>query len=567
MDKSLNFLTDNWKTISAIVTLLYELLVRLYPTDKNRSILDFSYKVISLLIPNRATTSTYIGKDKSLIDETKNHVVKIIVLLMMISCSSFGQLNVTAKAYRSYNADSLTVRTQITGLQLMYKQVGCIYYNTQSYKWRVYQDSVWYDLLQKGSSFTLANGNATTANGNKVDLGGSQSGNVLINPNGHTFKVQQIGTKLSVDPVAKELVLESDGSGTAYGKATVGTNYATLEAVSGTTGADNQTGFSLLPTNINTSVHNITGDFGSNIGASNATWAVTSTGKTNQISIDNSGGLGLYSSGTTDEINMLATNGSGTSSSIDISHTAITADGAKFEITGTAATVPTAASVTTKTYVLGTKTFTGGKQTFFTSTTGSAGINIPNGVAPTSPVNGDLWGATNHLFTRLNGVTYQLDQQGGTTPPAGLNEQIQFNNSGSFGANKRLLWYDSIAHGNYALHVNGYDAIFGKYNTDITGQSIFISNVTIGQSSLSPVQLKFTGATADIFNNNASGYIALTAANTVNIGSNTTPKIVLQSNGATGSKSLIIMTNLPTSSSGLPSGALWSNAGILSIVP
>ena len=60
-------------------------------------------------------------------------------------------------------------------------------------------------------------------------------------------------------------------------------------------------------------------------------------------------------------------------------------------------------------YALSAKTYNG-IQTFFTSTTGSASINLPDGSNPTSPNNNDIWGNSNHLFARLNGVTYQLDQ-------------------------------------------------------------------------------------------------------------------------------------------------------------
>lgn len=47
-----------------------------------------------------------------------------------------------------------------------------------------------------------------------------------------------------------------------------------------------------------------------------------------------------------------------------------------------------------------------------TATTG-ASLNIPSGTAPTSPNNGDIWQASNHLYIRIAGVTYQLDQQAG----------------------------------------------------------------------------------------------------------------------------------------------------------
>lgn len=49
-------------------------------------------------------------------------------------------------------------------------------------------------------------------------------------------------------------------------------------------------------------------------------------------------------------------------------------------------------------------TFTG-KVTYVTSSTGGASINIPHGVAPTSPANGDIWTTTSGLIVRINGST------------------------------------------------------------------------------------------------------------------------------------------------------------------
>jgi hypothetical protein len=67
------------------------------------------------------------------------------------------------------------------------------------------------------------------------------------------------------------------------------------------------------------------------------------------------------------------------------------------------------------------KTFAGGATTptawmhLGASVTGTASLRIPNGTAPSSPNEGDIWQASNHLMFRSNdGVTYQLDQQGGT---------------------------------------------------------------------------------------------------------------------------------------------------------
>lgn len=39
------------------------------------------------------------------------------------------------------------------------------------------------------------------------------------------------------------------------------------------------------------------------------------------------------------------------------------------------------------------------------SATGAAGLRLPHGAAPTSPVNGDVWTTTAGLFVRINGAT------------------------------------------------------------------------------------------------------------------------------------------------------------------
>lgn len=56
---------------------------------------------------------------------------------------------------------------------------------------------------------------------------------------------------------------------------------------------------------------------------------------------------------------------------------------------------------------LSNNTFTG-KQTLPSSTTSAAPLNLGAGVAPTSPVNGDVWATSGALFVRINGTTEQL---------------------------------------------------------------------------------------------------------------------------------------------------------------
>lgn len=47
----------------------------------------------------------------------------------------------------------------------------------------------------------------------------------------------------------------------------------------------------------------------------------------------------------------------------------------------------------------------GGKVSTVASATATAGLNVPHGAEPTSPVNGDVWTTTAGLFSRINGAT------------------------------------------------------------------------------------------------------------------------------------------------------------------
>ncbi len=76
------------------------------------------------------------------------------------------------------------------------------------------------------------------------------------------------------------------------------------------------------------------------------------------------------------------------------------------------------------------------------STTTSSSLRIPSGSAPTSPVNGDLWQASNHLYGQLNGSTYQLDQQ---SVASGSTGYVQYNSGGAF-ASSSLFNYDASNH-------------------------------------------------------------------------------------------------------------------------
>lgn len=148
----IDFANQNPEKIAALLAAVYEVFARIRPTNKNWSIIDNVCKVIMYIIPNRSKKITTVKNDEGVVKVVDTHVLRMIVMFLMMSITSFGQLNSTFKAARSYNADSLTVKTEVTGLQLMYGDIGALYYNHQHNpgKWRIFYDSTWHDLIGGG---------------------------------------------------------------------------------------------------------------------------------------------------------------------------------------------------------------------------------------------------------------------------------------------------------------------------------------------------------------------------------------------------------------------------------
>lgn len=106
---------------------------------------------------------------------------------------------------------------------------------------------------------------------------------------------------------------------------------------------------------------------------------------------------------------VVATNGSGVPAEVTTLPTGLTIPGSTLSSPTLTGTISIAAASYT------------GKQTYAAGTTGSASLNLPNGVAPTSPVNGDIWATTAGLFSRESGSTQgpYLFNVSTTTPLAG----------------------------------------------------------------------------------------------------------------------------------------------------
>jgi hypothetical protein len=97
----------------------------------------------------------------------------------------------------------------------------------------------------------------------------------------------------------------------------------------------------------------------------------------------------------------------------------------------------------------GTTLDVGGTLLVVASTTAIASINIPHGVAPTSPVNGALWTTTSGVFARVNGSTVDLTA-GGSSTPGGSDTYLQYNDGGVFGGTAELTYNDATGLLTYA---------------------------------------------------------------------------------------------------------------------
>jgi len=55
METIINFIRENWLADLGIGLFLFELAVRLWPTEKNYSIIDLIFKILAVVIPNNRT--------------------------------------------------------------------------------------------------------------------------------------------------------------------------------------------------------------------------------------------------------------------------------------------------------------------------------------------------------------------------------------------------------------------------------------------------------------------------------------------------------------------------------
>lgn len=167
MEKILDFLTENWVWIAPA---LYEILVRVWPTKFNVSLLDNLWKIVNLIITNRRIKQPLdymVEPNKNSVNvPTNKHILfSIVYVLMLLPAFSYAQIWQNFKGVRLVNVlDSTTV------LPIQ----GSIYYNEQSDKFRVYQNGAWRDMIGStsgGISAVKAGNGLTAVSSDSVVLG------------------------------------------------------------------------------------------------------------------------------------------------------------------------------------------------------------------------------------------------------------------------------------------------------------------------------------------------------------------------------------------------------------
>ena len=159
---------------------------------------------------------------------------------------------------------------------------------------------------------------------------------------------------------------------------------------------------------------------------------------------------------------------------------------------------------------------------------------------------------------------------GGT--PAGSNTQIQFNNAGSFGASADLT--TTLTPSSFAS-INIGSSISNGSTVTLSGSST-INGLTFGGSSGTqlPAVIEINTATSGNgkdFTIEAGSSVASSSTGgdlyfVTSTGTSNNGNIIIQTNRF-GTGGYIIMTGLPTTCAGAPTGALANVAGVLTICP
>lgn len=181
-------------------------------------------------------------------------------------------------------------------------------------------------------------------------------------------------------------------------------------------------------------------------------------------------------------------------------------------------------------------TFTG-LVTTVAASAATAGLNIPHGAAPTTPVNGDIWTTTAGVFARINAGTTQLMNLGSTQTVSG---NITFSNASQTLGNSTATGTINVASG------ATISASTKTVNVATGGVSGSTTNTTIGPV-LGASTINIGNTTAASTLNLATGATLTATTKAVNIGTSgvagSTTNIAIGSTTGTSTTTLQGTTN------------------------
>ena len=222
--------------------------------------------------------------------------------------------------------------------------------------------------------------------------------------------------------------------------------------------------------------------------------------------------------------------------------TSATAATTYYPLTGNPSSFLVAADISGKANLSGA-TFTGLVGTV-ASTTTTAGLNIPHGTAPTTPVNGDVWTTTTGLFGRVNGTTQQFAQLSGATFTGALVTAAP-NGTNAFFNLPQGTSPTVQNNGDFWVTSAGF---YGRINgATIQWAGLGTTNSWTGTNNFSGSNMSFGTATGASTINVATGATTNGSTKTVNIGINgvagSITNISIGSSGGTSTTTLNGTTN------------------------
>jgi len=565
MKTVIDFILKHWDLIAPAI---YEIIVRVIPTKKNLSLIDNGWKILNLIIKNKRkpdvndVMESYSGnefKNKISVPQSK-HI--LFSLLILISFSSFAQ-NPNNQFNGVYITDPGSVDTTLikntrATLATFNGPTGGIMFDKTNNKWRVWNPalSIWVDWklfnassIPTGNFWKLAGQSDATddmqilptlSNVWSLSLGNNTGlfNNILMRANAGIFAESNGSVNLSSDAGNTNIILASNlsmastsnigiNSGgsidliSTAGEITLGaTSDIEFTSSAGSidiTSAGTFISTSAAATTIGGTVTTINANSGDLILHANSNAVldagagdvVLQTGGLERLEIDADGSFTVSGTdGTAGQA--LVSNGAGSSPTWQtVATPTLTATQIAYGSAGNAITSEAALNYDAA-----------------TNTLHAENINVTSLSAARGVVYQD--GTTNNLSTESN---FQYD--------ATLNSAIVINGTGT---SNRMI-------GNSVQ--GGYEIVNGTSNTTIRLGGIDITSTSPGSGLSVNMNNGAASVAAPSFRNNASG------------NANITFTLFPAGTG----QSILVINNIPTASAGLPSGAVWSNAGVLTIVP